>query len=211
MEPPPPARLPLLHRWRVYRPPPPPLAEIIVVDPSTALPMATVSLASRADVDAARRALSSWSLETTPAERRRRVKRLLEIYERRGEDMARLISAEMGAPIDMARNGQFGAGSYHMEAFLEVLDEFEFERVLPNVYQEDSEDDEPATKILMDPVGVVSMITPWNLPLNQIVLKVVPALLVRCTCVLKPSELSPLLALLFAELMDEAGFPPDPT
>lgn len=179
-----------------------------VVDPSTGAAVARVARASPEDVDravaAARGARASWSYHTSPTERRRLVRRLLGLYLSRSEDMARLVSTEMGSPIYAARSSHVGGGGDNIRSALEMMDHFEFERSLPNV----GGDDERHTMILMEPVGVVGMITPWNWPLNQITLKVIPALLVGCTCVLKPSEEAPLSALLLAELVDQAGFPP---
>lgn len=178
-----------------------------VIDPSTAEEVTKISLASEEDVNAAvsaaQAALPSW--RSTPlSQRRAHVERLLEIYNDRAEEMALSISTEMGAPIDMALDSQVSSGEYHIEAFLDALQYFEFERRVPGY----DEDDEPTTTLLMEPIGVVALITPWNWPMNQVTLKVIPALLVGCTCILKPSEQAPLSSLLFAEMMDEAGFPP---
>ena len=205
--------LPLLHPQGFYIngtwvQPSQPRRTLPVIDPSTAEPIVDISLGGQTDTDLAVRAASdafvSWSQQTTPAERKKYLERLLEIYIEREEDMARLISMEMGAPIDMARDGQAGSGTYHIETFLELLDHFEYERTLPHIEDEE----EALTTILMEPIGVVAMITPWNWPMNQIALKVIPALAVGCTCVLKPSEIAPLSALLFAEMIHQAGFPP---
>jgi aldehyde dehydrogenase (NAD+) len=129
-----------------------------VINPSTASPIAAIALASHPDVDAAvaaaREALPTWSLETTAIARRRYVEKLLEIYLERQDEMGQIISMEMGAPIDMARASQAGSGAYHIETFLAAMDHFAFERTVPG----DDEDD-PSTLILMDPVGVVAMIT----------------------------------------------------
>jgi len=155
-------------------------------------------------VAVARSAFTSWSLDTSPSERRSYIEKLLEIYEKREEEMAKLISAEMGATLHLSRAAQATSGTYHMETFLEALDVFRFERTVPTAVDEE---EEAATTLLMDPVGVVAMITPWNWPMSQIILKVIPALAVGCTCILKPSELAPLNALLLAEMIDEANFP----
>ena len=177
--------------------------DLPVIDPSTEEPCAVISLGGQADTDAAvaaaRRAFDGWAYGTTPAERRRLVERLFEIYRRRNDDMAAAISMEMGAPIDMARDSQAPCFDWHAQAFLDAFDTFEFERPLgPHA---------PNDRILMDPIGVVGMITPWNWPMNQVTLKAVPAMLVGCTMVLKPSEIAPLSSLLFAEFVHEAGFP----
>ncbi|SES91640.1 aldehyde dehydrogenase family protein [Oceanicella actignis] len=176
--------------------------DLEVIDPSTEEPFAVISLAGQADVDAAvaaaRRAFDSWAFSTR-AERKELVENILAIYERRAEDIAHAISREMGAPIDMARGQQVPAGSWHIRNFLTAFENFEFERPLgPHA---------PEDRILLDPVGVCGLITPWNWPMNQIALKVVPALLTGCSMVLKPSEIAPLSAMIFAEIVHEAGAP----
>ena len=178
-----------------------------VIDPSMALAVASVASASATDVDAAvqaaRDAFPKWS--TTPLSiRRRYLERLLAIYIRRNEEMAQLITMEMGAPIELSRYSQAPAGSSAIEGFLDALDEFEFEYSLGGGPSGAA----PKTTIFYEPIGVAALITPWNWPMNQVALKVVPALAVGCTCVLKPSEQSPLSSLLFAEMIHEAGFPP---
>lgn len=176
--------------------------ELVVINPSTEQPCAVISIGDVADTDravnAARQAFGIWS-RTSPAERLRLVERLLEIYERRAPEMALAISLEMGAPIDMALSDHVGAGAYHTRTFITAFREFSFERPLgPHA---------PGDRILMEPIGVAGLITPWNWPMNQVALKVVPALLAGCTTVLKPSEIAPLSSMLFAEYIDEAGFP----
>lgn len=176
--------------------------DLEVMDPSTEDPCAVISLGSRADTDAAvaaaRAAFIPWS-QTTVAKRRTLIEKLLGIYNDRAEEMSQAMTTEMGAPIDLSRSDQTGAGSSHIRNFLRALDKFEFERMLGK--------HAPDNRILMDPIGVVAMITPWNWPMNQVTLKVIPALAVGCTCVLKPSEIAPLSSILFAEMMDRAGFP----
>jgi aldehyde dehydrogenase (NAD+) len=174
-----------------------------VVDPSTEEAFATISLGGAADtdraVDAARRAFEGWMF-TPPAERVALIRRLHDIYESRMDEMAETISREMGAPIDMARAQQAPAGLGHIRGFLRAMEDFAFERPLgPHA---------PETRILMEPVGVCALITPWNWPMNQVTLKVIPALAAGCTMVLKPSEIAPLSSMLFAEMIDAAGFPP---
>jgi aldehyde dehydrogenase (NAD+) len=182
-------------------PPVPPQQTLQVIDPSTADPVASISLGNQADVDlavsAAREAFGFWAFEITPEQRGEYIEKLLEIYTQRQDEMAQLISLEMGAPIDMALHSQVGSGTYWIQSFLDELEDFKFERTVHD-----------ATTILMDPIGVVALITPWNWPMNQVVLKVIPALAVGCTCILKPSELAPLSSLLFAEMIHDAGFPP---
>ncbi len=173
-----------------------------VIDPSTEEPCAIVSLGGEADtnaaVAAAKAALPGWM--ATPVEDRiALVEKLAEIYTTRGEDIAQAMSAEMGAPIDMARTQQIGAGSYHLKNFVRAARAFEFDRPL--------NDRSPNDRLIFEAVGVAALITPWNWPMNQITLKVGAAAVAGCTMVLKPSEQSPLNAMIFAEMMDEAGFP----
>jgi aldehyde dehydrogenase (NAD+) len=173
-----------------------------VIDPSTEEAVAVISLGDKADTDAAvaaaKAALPGWSA-TPPARRLEYVKTILEIYQARAEDMARAMSLEMGAPIDMARNQQVGAGVWHIQNFITAFDGFEFLRPLgPHA---------PNDRIALEPVGVVGLITPWNWPMNQVTLKAIPAMLAGCTMVLKPSEVAPLSSLLFAEIVDQAGVP----
>jgi aldehyde dehydrogenase (NAD+) len=170
-----------------------------VINPSNEEVCATISLGGQADTDAAvsaaRAAFDSWS-QTSKAERLTLLNKLLEVYKSRAEEMAQAMSIEMGAPIDMSRTNQTGAGSWHLEGFIKAFENFEFDR-----------DFNATEKTLLEPIGVCALITPWNWPMNQIVLKAVPAIATGCTVVLKPSEIAPLSGVLFAEFMDEAGFP----
>ncbi len=173
-----------------------------VVDPSTEEPCAVISLGGEADTDAAvaaaKAALPEWMY--APAEDRiALVEKLIDIYKTRGEDLARAMSDEMGAPIDMARTQQVGAGIWHLKNFVRAARDFDFERPL--------NDKAPNDRIIYEAVGVAGLITPWNWPMNQITLKVGAAAIAGCTMVLKPSEQSPLDAMIFAEMMHEAGFP----
>ncbi|HPQ97173.1 MAG: aldehyde dehydrogenase family protein [Thiothrix sp.] len=173
-----------------------------VTDPSTGEACAVISLGSQADTDqavaAAKRSFDSWG-RTGKAERLALLERLAGIYEARADDMAAAIAMEMGAPIDMARNAQWGSGAWHISNILDELRQFTFERPLGS--------QAPNDRIVYEPIGVCGLITPWNWPMNQVILKVIPALAAGCTMVLKPSEVAPLSALLFAEMIDEAGFP----
>ncbi len=174
-----------------------------VIDPSTEEPCAVISLGGQADTDAAvaaaKRAGPGWRA-TPPAKRRAVVARILEQYEARKEDLAQAMSREMGAPIDLARNSQATSLPYHLENFLTAFDRIEWLRPLG--------DHAPDTMISLEPIGVVGLITPWNWPMNQVTLKVIPALLAGCTVVLKPSEEAPLSSIVFAEMLDAAGVPP---
>ncbi len=173
-----------------------------VIDPSNEEQCAVISLGGAADTDAAvaaaNRAYATWS--TTPkADRIALVERIFDIYQARAEEMAQAISLEMGAPIDLARTQQAPAGAWHIKTFIRTAKNFEFDRLLgPHA---------PNDRILYEPVGVCGLITPWNWPMNQVTLKVIPALLAGCTMVLKPSEIAPLSSLLFAEIVDAAGAP----
>ena len=173
-----------------------------VIDPSTEEPCAVISLGGQADTDAAvaaARAALPGFMYADPAERLALVKRILEVYTGRAEDMGRAISTEMGAPIDMAMASQVGAGTWHIENFIRAFDEIAFEAPLG--------DHAPEDRIIREAVGVCALITPWNWPMNQVTLKVIPALLAGCTMVLKPSEIAPLSGIVWAEIMDEAGVP----
>jgi len=177
--------------------------DCMVIDPSTEEPCAVISLGDQADTDAAvaaaKAALPAWAA-TPPAARAALVKKFLEIYESRLEDMAHAISLEMGAPIDMALNQQATSGNWHIRNFLKAFEHVEWIRPLgPHA---------PNDRIALEPIGVVGLITPWNWPMNQVALKVTPALLAGCTMILKPSEESPLSSVLWAEMMHDAGFPP---
>ncbi|MDW3180385.1 aldehyde dehydrogenase family protein [Roseobacter sp.] len=173
--------------------------DFAVIDPSTEEQCAVISLGDQADTDAAvaaaRSAFESWS-QTSKEERTALMQRLLEVYKARSEEMAQAMSMEMGAPIDLSRAQQVGAGSWHLEGFLKAFEDFSFDR-----------DFTATEKTLLEPIGVCALITPWNWPMNQIILKAVPAMATGCTMVLKPSEIAPLSGLLFAEFVHEAGFP----
>ncbi len=177
--------------------------EHVTIDPSTEEPAATIMLAGPDDVDAAvaaaKAALPAWSA-TDPTERRALAARILDQLKRRSEDMAQAISHEMGAPIDFARASQVTSMSWHIENFLTAMDQIEWIKPLgPHA---------PNDRIAFEAVGVVGLITPWNWPVNQIALKAIPALLAGCTAVMKPSEQAPLSAIVFAEMVHDAGTPP---
>lgn len=176
--------------------------ELEVINPADETAYATISLGSRADVDiavdAARKAFPDWA--DTPIEARiALIEKLAEIYQRRSGEMAKAISMEMGAPIKLATNAQAAAGLGHIKAFIRALKSFSFEHPL----REGAENQH----MIYEPIGVCGLITPWNWPMNQVTLKVVPALGAGCTVILKPSEIAPMSSMLFAEFIDEAGFP----
>ena len=171
----------------------------MIVNPATEEPVATVSLGSAADVDravaAARRAFPAWA--ATPVEERLALlQRLVETYRRRYDEVVELITLELGAPLTLCREQQADAGIGQVEAFIAALRTIEWREPQAN-----------GCVVLREPVGVCGLITPWNWPIYQMVLKVIPALATGCTCVLKPSEFTPLDAMLYAEMIDEAGFP----
>ncbi|EJZ22687.1 aldehyde dehydrogenase family protein (plasmid) [Rhizobium sp. Pop5] len=169
-----------------------------VIDPSTELPIGTIALGSAADAEravaAARRAFSSFS-QTSNEERIELLTRIVMILKRRNDELGDVISREMGAPLAMARAEQAAIGAVHFEQAIKAIETFAFDYM------------QGATRILHEPVGVVAMITPWNWPINQIACKVAPALATGCTMVLKPSEIAPFNAVIFAEIMNEAGVP----
>jgi aldehyde dehydrogenase (NAD+) len=169
-----------------------------VVNPATEEAMYEIALGSAADVDkavaAARRAFENYSM-TTPEERAALLERVIEVYKGRMKEIATAISDEMGAPLPLAERAQAAAGLGHLMTTLEVLKTYPFEERLGSAM------------LLREPVGVAGMITPWNWPLNQIACKVAPALAAGCTMVLKPSEYTPTSALIFAEVLHEAGLP----
>ena len=173
-----------------------------VYNPATEEAFATISLGGAADAEAAiaaaRRAFATWSM-TTAAERGEVLRAILAVYEKRAQEMAEAISTEMGAPIDMALSDQAGAGRGHLKAFIRALDAFEWEHPLrPGV---------EGQEMTYEPAGVAALITPWNWPMNQVVLKVGAALAAGCTMVLKPSEVAPMSSILFSEIIHEAGVP----
>ena len=177
--------------------------EMAVENPSTEEKIATITLGGVADADAAvaaaKAALPAWTA-TDPLDRIAALERLMEVYKGQAEDMAQAISFEMGAPIALARTAQVGAGAGHLKNTIRTAKGFAFERPLG--------DHAPCDMILYEPVGVCALITPWNWPMNQVMLKVAPALAAGCTMVLKPAEQAPLSAVLLAEMIDAAGFPP---
>jgi aldehyde dehydrogenase (NAD+) len=172
--------------------------EFKVINPATEEVAGVISMGSAADADravaAARRAFESYS-RTSPRERRELLEKVLEAYKAHQEEIATAISLEMGAPMKLASGSQSAVGVGHISAMIDVLKHFKFE------------EKHGAARLLLEPVGVCALITPWNWPINQIAAKVVPALAAGCTMVLKPSEFSPFSAILWAKVMAEAGVP----
>ena len=173
-----------------------------VINPSNEETYATISLGAKEDTDAAvkaaKNAFNSWK-ETSKAERINFLEKLLKNYKKRFNEMAEAMSMEMGAPIDYAISTHAASGQSHIEDFILRLKEFKFEEHF---------DSKSNNRIAYEPIGICGLITPWNWPINQIALKVIPAFATGCTMILKPSEISPISAMLFAEMIDETDFPP---
>jgi aldehyde dehydrogenase (NAD+) len=175
-----------------------PGAEIPVVNPATEEEVARIAAASPDDVEAAvqaaHRAFEGWS-QTTREERIEALTAVREAYKKRIPQIAEAMMTEVGIPRGLAFGGQVLAGARHLKVAIDALQEYPFEQ------------DWGSTRIRREPVGVCALLAPWNWPMNQVTCKVGPALAAGCTMVLKPSQLSPLSALLFAEAVDEAGLP----
>ena len=173
--------------------------DCVVINPATEEPIATISLGGEPDVasavHAAKKAFTTFS-ETTPEERLAFLHRIIDVYQEKREEMAEAISSEMGAPISLSRKAQVPAGLAHLTEAARVLGQFKFEEA------------RGSTLMAKEPIGVCGLITPWNWPMNQIACKVAPAIAAGCTMVLKPSELAPLSAHLFAQIIHESNVPP---
>jgi aldehyde dehydrogenase (NAD+) len=173
--------------------------DFAVVNPANEEPIATISLGGGADVDravvAAKRAFEAYS-ETSVEARLELLKRIIKVYQSKMTEMADTISREMGAPCSLSRKAQAPAGLAHLLEIVKVLEYFEFEKA------------KGSTLMRKEAIGVCGLITPWNWPMNQVVCKVAPALAAGCTMVLKPSEMAPLSAYLFAQILHEAETPP---
>jgi len=173
-------------------------SDFSVTNPATEETIATISLGGIADVNkavaAAKRAFPSFS-ETRLEDRVALLRKIIEVYQSRIEEMAETISWEMGAPMSLTRAAQAPVGLAHLNEVVRILSYFKFEEM------------HGSTMMRKEPVGVCGFITPWNWPMNQIVCKVAPAIATGCTVILKPSELAPLSAYLFAQILDEAGVP----
>jgi aldehyde dehydrogenase (NAD+) len=169
-----------------------------VIDPSTEEAYTQIAVGSAADVDravaAARTAFESFG-RSTRKERIDLLRAILDLYNKRRSEIGDAISHEMGAPLQFARDIQAGRGTAHLERMIQVLETYPFESV------------EGTTLIAREPIGVCGLITPWNWPINQIACKVVPAIAAGCTMILKPSEEAPIDAIIWSEIMHEAGTP----
>src|SRR4051812_27187142 len=169
-----------------------------IVNPATEEIFAQISLGSRVDVDraakAARRAFATYSV-TSVEQRLSWLQKIIEGFRARLSELARMMTLEMGAPITFATQRQATVALFHFEETARVLANYKFEERMGNGI------------VRREPIGVCGLITPWNWPLNQVASKVAPALATGCTVVLKPSEIAPLSAMLFAEIVDDAGLP----
>ena len=176
--------------------------EIKVIDPATEENCAVISSGNKDDVNdavsAAKKAYTSWAFSTKD-ERIKLLEKLYENYKKRWADIAEAITTEMGAPKDFATKLQAGTGAAHLKSFIRYLKNFEFEKPLG--------EHAPNQRLIYEPKGICALITPWNWPMNQVCLKVMPAIASGCTMVLKPSELAPLSSMILAELIDETKFP----
>ena len=170
-----------------------------VLNPASAEQVGEVALGNDADVDravaAASAAFEHFS-QSSKADRLALLARIREVTERRFEELAQAMRLEMGAPITMARDAQADAAIGHLDGFVSALEKLEEQERFDN-----------GEVLLREPIGVCGLITPWNWPMNQVVLKVIPVIATGCTCVLKPSEHTPISALLYAEILHEAGVP----
>ncbi len=170
-----------------------------VLNPATEAPIAVISMGTAQDIDvavaAAKKAFEGYS-QTSVEHRLALLEKLLAIYRRRYDEMVSAITLELGAPVTMCREQQADVGVGHLQGYIDALKRLHLREDLPN-----------GDVLLREPIGVCGLITPWNWPINQIALKVIPALATGCTCILKPSEYTPLSAMLYAEMIDEAGFP----
>ena len=175
-------------------------ATLPVMNPATEAQIGTVAMGNAADLDravaAAKAAFEGFSA-TSKLVRLDLLYRLKAVTERRFEDLAQAMRMEMGAPITMARAAQADAAIGHLQGFIDALEELEERKVLAS-----------GDILLREPIGVCGLITPWNWPMNQIALKVIPALATGSTCILKPSEHTPISAMIYAEIIHEAGYPP---
>ncbi|PZP39389.1 MAG: aldehyde dehydrogenase family protein [Pseudomonas fluorescens] len=169
-----------------------------LINPATEQPIGQLAMGGVADAEAAIKAAAAAFPAFSQTSREKRLAyldKIIAIYKRRFEEIAQAITQEMGSPISFSRQSQTQVGLSHFEVARDVLAKYEFETPLGNGI------------VRKEPIGVCGLITPWNWPANQVVLKIAPAIATGCTMVLKPSEFSPLTALIIAEIMDEAGLP----
>ena len=169
-----------------------------VINPASEAVIGHISLGTSADVDkavaAAKSAFTTFST-TSREERIALLETILGLYQSRLPEIAKVISEEIGAPMGLANAAQAPSAMGHIMQGIDVLKNYSFEENIG------------VNRIIKEPVGVCALITPWNWPINQIACKVVPALATGCTMVLKPSEIAPLDAYIFAQILHEAGVP----
>lgn len=169
-----------------------------VINPATEEVAGQISMGSAADIDravkAARAAFPSFS-RTSKQERLALLERIIAVFERRFDEMAEIITAEMGSPLWFAKTVQVDTTLEHFKQALKVLKDYDFGHMMGT------------TRIVREPIGVCGFITPWNWPLNQIASKFAPALAAGCTVVVKPSEIAPLSPIVLTEVLHEAGVP----
>ena len=169
-----------------------------VINPATEEVCGRISIGAAEDVDlavaAARRAFASYS-QSTREDRIELLESVLAEFAKRHDEVAEAIMEEMGAPWGLARDSQAASGPQHIKAAIRALKEYPFE------------ERNRTTLVIKEPIGVCGLITPWNWPMNQVAVKVAPALAAGCTMVLKPSEIAPFDAMIFAEILDAAGVP----
>ena len=172
-----------------------------VINPANEEVITQISLGNKQDLDiaviSAKNSFNAWSISSVEL-RLSLLNKLKEIYQSRFSEMTNAITLEMGCPHNFASEVQTQSGLDHINDFIDRLKNFEFEKNF---------DKQSNNYITHEPIGVCGLITPWNWPINQIALKVIPALATGCTMILKPSEIAPLSGILFAEMIDEAGFP----
>ena len=178
------------------------LNEIEVINPATEKVCNIISLGNKQDVDnavsAAKEAFKTWAFTSKEA-RIDLLENLYTLYKKRWNDFSNAITLEMGAPKEFASKFQVGAGAAHIKTFIRYLKDFKFNRPVNDQLQNQ--------KIIYEPKGVCALITPWNWPMNQVCLKVIPALASGCTMVLKPSEIAPLSSIILTEIIHETKFP----
>ena len=172
--------------------------QLDVINPANEDVITQIYLGNKKDVDdavsAAKNAFNNFSV-TSREERLEIFEKIMDVYKKRMSDLSKAITSEMGAPVNLANAAQAPAGLGHLKKAYNALKEYKFE------YEMNT------TLIRKEPVGVCGLITPWNWPINQISCKVAPALAAGCTMVLKPSEVAPLSAIIFTEILDEANVP----
>ncbi len=176
--------------------------EIKVINPANEDVCTLITLGNKKDVNiavsAAKEAFKLWGY-SPKEERIDYLEKLYTLYKQRWDDFTNAIILEMGAPKEFASKLQVGAGAAHIKSFIKYLKEFNFDKPLNDHFTNQ--------RVIYEPKGVCALITPWNWPMNQVCLKVIPALASGCTMVLKPSEIAPLSSMILAEIIDEVKFP----